>query len=102
MNDKTEEIPVTFTDAGNEAPSMTDNAVATDSAQTAETEASEGCITKFGKRSISFYHANEFLILVVLAILLAKAYPPLGKVYVAPQITATWIAVIIIFSKFIR
>jgi len=43
------------------------------------------------------YHQNSFLILVTCAILLAYAYPPLGAIYVAPQITATWIAVIFIF-----
>lgn len=44
-----------------------------------------------------FYSKNEFLILIVLAILIAKAYPPLGAIYVAPKITATWIAVMFIF-----
>ncbi|KAL3758349.1 hypothetical protein ACHAWU_005019 [Discostella pseudostelligera] len=43
------------------------------------------------------YHQNSFLILVTCAILLAYAYPPLGANYVAPHITATWIAVIFIF-----
>lgn len=49
------------------------------------------------QRIVAFYWANEFLILIVVAILLARAYPPLGAVYLAPQITATWIAVIFIF-----
>lgn len=44
-----------------------------------------------------FYTKNSFLILVLLVILVAYAYPPLGATYVAPQITATWIAVIFIF-----
>jgi sodium/bile acid cotransporter 7 len=44
-----------------------------------------------------FYHQNSFLILIICAILLAYAYPPLGAIYVAPDITATWIAVIFIF-----
>ena len=44
-----------------------------------------------------FYATNSFLILVLCAILLALAYPPLGAVYLAPQITATWIAVVFIF-----
>lgn len=44
-----------------------------------------------------FYAANAFLILIVIVILLAYAYPPLGAKYLAPQITATWIAVVIIF-----
>jgi sodium/bile acid cotransporter 7 len=46
---------------------------------------------------IDFYFTYEFLILVVVVILLARAYPPLGAVYLAPQYTATWIAVIFIF-----
>ena len=43
------------------------------------------------------YNANSFLILVIAAILLAYAYPPIGAIYLAPQITATWIAVMFIF-----
>lgn len=46
-----------------------------------------------------FYAANSFLVGVVCAILLARAYPPLGADYLQPQITATWIAVIFIFRK---
>jgi len=45
----------------------------------------------------NFYWTNEFLILIVVVILLALAYPPIGAIYLAPQITATWIAVMIIF-----
>ena len=52
------------------------------------------------RRVVSFYFANEFIVLVVLSILLAKAYPPLGNEYVQPDITASWIAVIIIFSTY--
>lgn len=48
-------------------------------------------------KSVNFYFTYEFLVLVLVAILLARAYPPLGAVYLAPQITATWIAVIFIF-----
>ena len=50
-------------------------------------------------RAIDFYWANEFVILVVIVILLARAYPPLGAEYLYPQITATWIAVVFIFGK---
>lgn len=53
------------------------------------------------QRMIKFYWDNEFVILVVIAILLARAYPPLGATYLAPEITATWIAVIFIFSTFL-
>mmetsp|Transcript_18930 Transcript_18930/g.54555 ORF Transcript_18930/g.54555 Transcript_18930/m.54555 type:complete len:478 (-) Transcript_18930:23-1456(-) len=55
------------------------------------------CYKRAWKRWRKIYAANSFLILVVCAILLALAYPPLGAVYLAPQITATWIAVIFIF-----
>ena len=52
------------------------------------------------ERAISFYWVNEFLILAVVAILLAKAYPSLGADYLQPQITSKWIAVIFIFGAF--
>lgn len=51
------------------------------------------------ERLWSFYVSNEFLILVVIAILLARAYPPLGADYLQPKITATWIAVVFIFGE---
>lgn len=51
----------------------------------------------FQQKCIQFYWVNEFLILVVIVICLAKAYPPLGAEYLYPQITATWMAVIFIF-----
>ena len=51
----------------------------------------------FRKKLIAFYWEQEFLILIIVAILLAKAYPPLGAEYLQPDITSTWIAVIIIF-----
>ena len=44
-----------------------------------------------------FYSNNSFMILVVIAVLLAYAYPVLGAVYFYPNVTATWIAVIFIF-----
>lgn len=49
------------------------------------------------KAFCKFYWENEFLALVLLSILLAYAYPPLGGRYLAPHITATWIAVFVIF-----
>lgn len=68
--------------------------------QAAEAAAAEAKLP-FHKRLyhkwLKAYHKNSFLILVSLAILFAYAYPPLGAIYVAPHITATWIAVIFIF-----
>jgi sodium/bile acid cotransporter 7 len=55
---------------------------------------------KLCKRATAFYFANEFIVLVIISIILAKAYPPLGADYLKPQITASWIAVILIFCKF--
>ena len=45
----------------------------------------------------SIYGTHSFLIKAIILVLLAYAYPPLGAIYLAPQITATWIAVIFIF-----
>jgi solute carrier family 10 (sodium/bile acid cotransporter), member 7 len=57
----------------------------------------ESIISKCRTKVNTFYWDNEFLILIVIAILIAKAYPPLGANYLKPDITSTWIAVIIIF-----
>jgi hypothetical protein len=64
--------------------------------QQEEAEQSKGqrCWTRF----LAIYNEYEFLILMILVILLAKAYPPLGAEHFAPHISATWIAVIFIFG----
>jgi sodium/bile acid cotransporter 7 len=46
----------------------------------------------------AFYSTNSFLIKAALAICSAKIYPPLGAIYLYPNITATWLAVIFIFT----
>jgi len=51
------------------------------------------------ERLIKLWWEYEFLFLVIVAIGLARAYPPLGAEFVAPDITATWIAVMLIFGK---
>jgi len=43
------------------------------------------------------YGTHAFLIKIAVAVGIAAAYPPLGAKYLAPQITATWVAVVIIF-----
>jgi sodium/bile acid cotransporter 7 len=45
----------------------------------------------------SFYREHEFVLLILLAIGLAHLNPTIGTQYCYPEITATWIAVIIIF-----
>ena len=52
---------------------------------------------RFYTKWCTIYNKHSFLILVICAILLAYAYPPIGAIYLAPQITATWIAVMFIF-----
>ena len=52
---------------------------------------------KVGAMILAFYHKNDFSIHILVAIGLARAYPPLGAEYLAPDITAKWLAVCIIF-----
>lgn len=68
-----------------------------DKSQAAAAEAKLPLYQRLYHKWLKIYHKNSFLILVSLGILLAYAYPPLGATYVAPHITATWIAVIFIF-----
>jgi len=48
-------------------------------------------------RIYDFYLSNSFLLKAGAVIIAAKTFPPLGAVYLCPQITATWLAVIFIF-----
>ena len=72
---------------------------ATDNAGTGEKEEISFC-QKIGKIALHTYRKNEVFFLVIIAILLARAYPPLGAVYLVPHVTSTWLAVIFIFGKF--
>ena len=47
--------------------------------------------------SIILDERNQFPLLIIISIIAARIYPPLGAKYVHPEITATWIAVIVIF-----
>ena len=49
------------------------------------------------KHCLEFYKSYDFPINLMLAIALARAYPPLGAIYLQPDITSTRIAVAIIF-----
>lgn len=48
-------------------------------------------------RLCEFYQQQEFLLLILFVIGLARAYPKLGADYLQPHITATWVAVVFIF-----
>jgi len=63
----------------------------------AAAESAEAEKATFGTKLAHFLHTYDFPICVLIAIGLAKAYPPLGADYLAPEITAKWIAVCIIF-----
>lgn len=69
----------------------------TDTNQTQTLPSPSFCNPQCRSKLIAWYFENEFLILIIIAILLAKAYPPIGAEYLKPDITATWIAVVIIF-----
>ena len=47
---------------------------------------------------INGLQTNSFVILAACAIGVAKLYPPLGAIYLHPDITATWLAVLFIFA----
>ncbi len=51
------------------------------------------------KRCIHFYKSESLLIEVSAAIIAAKMYPRLGAEFLFPDVTAHWIAVIVIFCK---
>lgn len=61
-------------------------------------EQEPSCLQKAWRKWCDFYAENEFVVLVVVAICLARAYPPLGADYLQPKITSTWIAVVFIFG----
>ena len=48
------------------------------------------------------FNKYHIIILITIAILLARVYPPLGATYVLPHVTSSWIAVMEIFSKLLR
>jgi hypothetical protein len=50
---------------------------------------------------LDFFIAYDFPILLLAAIGVAKAAPEFGAVHLAPQYTATWIAVALIFCKYV-
>jgi hypothetical protein len=56
--------------------------------------------SRFKDIAKKFYRTHEFLILVAIAIILAKTYPEGGAIYLAPSITSSWIAVMITFREY--
>jgi solute carrier family 10 (sodium/bile acid cotransporter), member 7 len=59
-----------------------------------------GRLHRFRRHVLAFYEKFDFPIHVLTVILIAWLYPPLGAVYVAPYVTANWVAVIYIFVMF--
>ena len=58
-------------------------------------------MSKWCQKLLEIYEEYEILVLFIVVIVLAKAYPKLGAEYLAPHITATWIAVVFIFRKYL-
>ena len=55
--------------------------------------------TTWKEKIAHFYEKEGLLIEVLASILCARLYPKLGAVYFFPDITAHWVAVILIFCK---
>lgn len=56
-------------------------------------------LSTWKKKLWHLYEKECLLVEVMLAIFIAYCYPKLGAVYIHPNVTAHWIAVIIIFCK---
>ena len=111
MGETTEEVDVEHRDSTTTAlsaeeaegalpsssPCVKDNKTEVSSSGDSHNEEKKG----FLGRLVDFYFKNEFLIMILLAIALAKAYPPLGADYLKPEITATWVSVVIIFGTLV-
>jgi len=82
---------------GNESCKSNTDSLPDEPDQEEKTPSRACCCSRLGRWLCQVYWSNEFVILVILAISLARAYPPLGNTYLAPQITSTWIAVMFIF-----
>ena len=89
----TQQQPQTEPTEDNQTLNSTSEAAADDTTQ----QQSIPCYKRAYTKWTAIYAKHSFLILVICAILLAYAYPPLGAIYLAPHITATWIAVVFIF-----
>jgi len=75
---------------------------ATDQESTSKAEIEESpksCMRKVWTLFVKFLNDNSFVVEIIAVIILAYIYPPLGAEYLAPQVTASWIAVVLIFGK---
>ena len=97
VGDTTTEDAVTTAVLTDKPPTTPDATDSKDAPPAGKEDKEEPKDVGFCSRLIEFYWTNEFLILIVVAILLARAYPPLGADYLQPDITATWLAVCFIF-----
>eukprot|EP00970_Alexandrium_tamarense_P008650 scaffold1652_cov177-Alexandrium_tamarense.AAC.5 len=52
------------------------------------------------QRMLQAIQANSLLAMISCAITLSYIYPPLGNEYLQPEITASWLAIIVIFCEF--
>ena len=92
-----EEVKVETKEGPNELASVPPSNLNIDASS--DESAEEASPPSLKERVIKLWWEYEFLFLVIVAIGIARAYPPLGAEFVAPDITATWIAVMLIFGK---
>ena len=98
-NDDTKKEQAVITKTNNNKDENADEGQSNDDGNDVKNSMAErSCLKRFCQRCWDFYWENEFVLLVVIVILLAKAYPPLGAQYFYPTITSTWIAVVFIFG----
>ena len=83
--------------AANTAVCSDDEGDANANGSDAEEKRDQSWCRAFLSRLTAFYFAYDFPINILCGIGIAKAYPPLGAEYLAPQITASWIATGLIF-----
>jgi len=90
-------VPVASASASSAAANTSDDKMAASGKDKVE---AVPCHKKLWNLWCMAFEKYSFLILIVMAVSLAKAYPPLGAKYLAPQITSTWIAVMFIFGMY--
>jgi solute carrier family 10 (sodium/bile acid cotransporter), member 7 len=91
------DIEPSAVDSSDDAVASSQDKEAKEAQQLQGVVAAAAAASSWGRRAWDFYTKQEFLILVVLAIPLARLYPQLGAYYLHPKYTATWLAVSFIF-----
>lgn len=65
-------------------------------------EKSPSCVDTSWETLIDFFNRNSLVVLIFCAITFSYIYPALGAVYLHPNITASWVAVLVIFCEYLK